>query len=77
MNVLVQGRNGILKHRPRRPRKPGKKLGQFAWTHEIACLSENELYVAELLNWRVQKLSLEATTHQGSLLVFACALVSG
>jgi hypothetical protein len=24
--------------------------------HEIACPSENELYVSELLNWRVQKL---------------------
>jgi hypothetical protein len=24
----------------------------------MACPSENELYVAELLNWRVQKLSL-------------------
>jgi len=26
--------------------------------HEIACPSENVLYVAELLNWRVQKLVL-------------------
>ena len=39
--------------------KSGKKLGQFGWIHEIACPSENELYVAELLNWRVQKLILE------------------
>jgi hypothetical protein len=37
----------------------GKQLGQFGWIHEIACPSENELYVAELLNWRVQKLILE------------------
>jgi len=36
----------------------GKKLKQFGWIHEIACPSENELYVAELLNWRVQKLIL-------------------
>jgi DNA-binding beta-propeller fold protein YncE len=36
----------------------GKALKQFGWVHEIACPSENELYVAELLNWRVQKLTL-------------------
>ena len=33
----------------------------FGWIHEIACPSENELYVAELLNWRAQKIVLEAT----------------
>jgi len=38
--------------------KSGKQLGQFGWIHEIACPSENELYVAEILNWRVQKLLL-------------------
>jgi len=38
--------------------KAGRKLKQFGWIHEIACPSENELYVAELLNWRVQKLIL-------------------
>ena len=36
----------------------GKQLKQFGWIHEIACPSENVLYVAELLNWRVQKLLL-------------------
>ena len=36
----------------------GKQLKQFGWVHEIACPSENEIYVAELLNWRVQKLIL-------------------
>jgi len=36
----------------------GKQLKQFGWVHEIACPSENVLYVAELLNWRVQKLIL-------------------
>ncbi|HEY2548134.1 MAG TPA: peptidyl-alpha-hydroxyglycine alpha-amidating lyase family protein [Candidatus Acidoferrum sp.] len=39
--------------------KAGKQPGQFGWIHEIACPSENELYVAEILNWRVQKLMLE------------------
>jgi len=37
----------------------GKQLKQFGWIHEIACPSENEIYVGELLNWRVQKLILE------------------
>ena len=40
--------------------KSGKQLGQFGWIHEIAWPSENELYVGELLNWRVQKIVLEA-----------------
>ena len=39
--------------------KAGKQPGQFGWIHSIACPSENELYVAEILNWRVQKLVLE------------------
>jgi NHL repeat-containing protein len=39
--------------------KAGKQPGQFGWIHEIACPSDSELYVAELLNWRVQKLILE------------------
>jgi hypothetical protein len=38
--------------------EPGRQLKQFGWVHEIACPSENVLYVAELLNWRVQKLLL-------------------
>src|SRR5262245_4074463 len=40
--------------------KSGKQLNQFGWIHEMACPSENELYVAEILNWRVQKLILRA-----------------
>jgi len=39
--------------------KSGHAAKSFGWIHEIACPSENELYVAELLNWRVQKLSLK------------------
>ena len=38
--------------------KTGHQLKQFGWIHEIACPSENEIYVAELLNWRMQKLVL-------------------
>ena len=36
----------------------GRQLGQFNWNHGIACPSENELYAADLNNWRVQKLLL-------------------
>ena len=36
----------------------GKTLKKFGWIHELACPSENELYVAEVLNWRAQKLTL-------------------
>jgi DNA-binding beta-propeller fold protein YncE len=36
----------------------GKQLKEFGWIHEIACPSENVIFVAELLNWRVQKLVL-------------------
>ena len=39
--------------------KSGKQPGQFGWIHEIACPSERELYVAEILNWRVQRLILK------------------
>ena len=36
----------------------GKQLKQFGWVHEIACPSENVLWIGELLNWRAQKLVL-------------------
>ncbi|HEY0205726.1 MAG TPA: peptidyl-alpha-hydroxyglycine alpha-amidating lyase family protein [Acetobacteraceae bacterium] len=39
--------------------KSGKMPGEFGWIHQIACPSENTLFVAELLNWRVQKLELK------------------
>ncbi len=38
--------------------RAGKQPKQFGWIHEIACPSENEIYVAEIVNWRVQKLIL-------------------
>ena len=47
--------------------RTGRQIKQFGWIHEIACPSENEIYVAELLNWRVQKLILHpAKNAQGS-----------
>ena len=36
----------------------GREPGQFGWIHQMACPSENTLFIAELLNWRVQKLTL-------------------
>jgi NHL repeat len=36
----------------------GRTVGKFGWIHAIACPSENTLFVGELLNWRVQKLTL-------------------
>ncbi len=44
----------------------GKQLKQFGWVHAIACPSENVLYVAELLNWRVQKLILHPERKQAA-----------
>nr|WP_322054507.1 peptidyl-alpha-hydroxyglycine alpha-amidating lyase family protein [Paraburkholderia bannensis] len=38
----------------------GKQPKQFGWIHQMACPTENTLFVAELLNWRVQKLVLHA-----------------
>jgi len=42
----------------------GHQLKQFGWVHEIACPSENEIYTAEILNWRVQKLLLNHAATQ-------------
>jgi hypothetical protein len=36
----------------------GHEIGQFSWAHGIACPSEDVLYVADMNNWRVQKLML-------------------
>jgi DNA-binding beta-propeller fold protein YncE len=46
--------------------KSGHQPKQFGWIHEIACPSENEIYVAELLNWRVQKLTLKPAAAKSS-----------
>ena len=37
----------------------GKQLGQFNWIHGIDCSQEGVLYIADLNNWRIQKLILE------------------
>ncbi len=38
--------------------RSGRNLKQFSGAHAIACPSENEIYVAETSNWRVQKVVL-------------------
>ena len=38
--------------------RAGRNLKQFSGGHALACPSENEIYVAESSNWRVQKLIL-------------------
>ena len=40
--------------------KPGKELGQFSTIHEMDCRNENELTVAEIGAWRVQRITLKA-----------------
>jgi hypothetical protein len=36
----------------------GKGPGEFSWVHGLACPSENVLFVADELNWRVQRIVL-------------------
>jgi hypothetical protein len=36
----------------------GKQMKEFGSVHEIDCRNQNEIYVGELTNWRVQKLTL-------------------
>lgn len=44
--------------------RAGRNLKQFSGAHAIACPTENEIYVAESSNWRVQKLMLHPTPAQ-------------
>jgi hypothetical protein len=44
----------------------GRELKEFGWIHELACPAENTLYAAELLNWRVQKLTLHPDRPAGA-----------
>ncbi len=41
--------------------QPGRNLGEFGWIHAIACPSEDEIWVGELINWRLQKLVTRGT----------------
>lgn len=35
--------------------EPGKGVGQFDFAHSLAVGPKSEIYVGEILNWRVQK----------------------
>ena len=37
----------------------GKEIGKFQTTHAIDCKNENELLIAEIISWRVQKITLQ------------------
>ena len=39
----------------------GRAAGQFNWIHALACPSENTLFVADMNNWRVLKVTLRST----------------
>ena len=38
--------------------RDGQAVGQFGWIHGLACPSADEVWVAELLTWRVQKITI-------------------
>ena len=46
--------------------KPGKQAGEFSTVHAIDCRNENELVVAEITAWRVQKIVLKPRTQTSS-----------
>jgi streptogramin lyase len=46
--------------------RSGRLLKQFSGAHQLACPSENELYVAETSNWRVQKLRIRPNAGSSS-----------
>jgi hypothetical protein len=40
--------------------KYGKDVGEFMWIHELHCQSENEIYVGEIQNWRMQRIAIKS-----------------
>ena len=44
---------------------PGKEQGQFSTVHGIDCRNENEIFVTEIVEWRLQKFILHPTAAQG------------
>ena len=44
----------------------GKQLGQFSTVHAMDCRNENELLMAEITAWRVQKIRLRTATSTAS-----------
>jgi len=46
--------------------RAGKALKEFSTVHEIDCRTPNELYVAEITDWRIQKIILRPATATSS-----------
>jgi streptogramin lyase len=46
--------------------KSGHEVKQFNWIHALACPTENDVYVADMNNWRVQKLTLHPDKMQAN-----------
>ena len=44
---------------------PGKGPGQFSTVHGLDCRNPNEIFVTEIVEWRLQKLILHPTAAQG------------
>lgn len=40
--------------------KFGKAVGETEWTHGLACPNEDTLYAAEELNYRMDKITVQA-----------------
>ena len=40
----------------------GHDMGQFNWPHGLACPNENTVYVADMNNWRVQKIVIKSSS---------------
>jgi DNA-binding beta-propeller fold protein YncE len=38
--------------------RQGTQAGEIGWVHQMVCPSENTIFIGELLNWRLQKLTL-------------------
>jgi hypothetical protein len=38
----------------------GRGIKQFNWIHGIACPGENDLLVADMNNWRLQKITIRS-----------------
>jgi hypothetical protein len=45
---------------------PGKEQGQFSTVHGLDCRNENEIFVTEIVEWRLQKFILHPTAAKGS-----------
>ena len=44
----------------------GRDAKQFNWIHGLACPSDDLLYVADMNNWRVQRLTLRGGAKPGT-----------